>query len=81
MRALLKSGLADREIIYSITTIQAPWTWAKFKPIFVERRKRYSGRDAQAGFEYLADEMMRLKLERDSGYKIPDTFAAYIPEK
>jgi hypothetical protein len=33
------------------------------------------------GFEYLAGEMMKMKLERNPTYKVPETFAKYVPNK
>jgi len=81
MGHLLKQGLVDRETIYNVTTMGAPWIWAKFKPIIMESEKRYSGKDNLIGFEYLVKEIMRMKLERDPSYKIPETLTQYVPEK
>ena len=78
---LLRSGLADKETLYNCIQITAPWTWAKFKSVLMENRRLYSGKDMFTGFEYLAGEMMRMKLERDPSYKIPYTFAEYVPDK
>ncbi len=58
----------------------ASWTWAKFKPIILESRRRYSGRDQYANFEFLAGEVAKMKLERDPSYKIPETFTEYVPD-
>jgi len=76
---LLKSGLADVDTLYSVgTVITAMWLWVKFKPIVEESRRRYSGRDGYAGFEYLATEMM--KSRRDPSYRIPEAGMAYVPD-
>ena len=78
---LLKSGLADVETLYSVgTIITAVWLWVKFKPIIEESRRRYSGKDGYAGFEYLATKMMEMKSRRDPLYKIPETGMAYVPD-
>ena len=77
----LKAGVLDRETIYKVTRISPVWTWAKFKPILEENRKRYTGKDAWTGFEYLAGEMLKMKLERDPTCKVPETFAKYVPNK
>jgi hypothetical protein len=77
---LLKSGLADVETLYNVgTIITAVWLWVKFKPIIEESRRRYSGKDGYAGFEYLATKMMEIKSHRDPLYKIPKTGMAYVP--
>jgi hypothetical protein len=78
---LLEAGILDRESVYRVLSFGASWLWAKFKPIIEENRKRYSGRDYMYGFEYLAGEMMKMKLERDPTYKVPETFAKYVPNK
>ena len=77
---LLKSGLADKETLYNCIQITAPWTWAKFKSVLMENRRLYSGKDMFTGFEYLASEMMRMKLERDPSYTIPESLAEYNPD-
>ena len=77
----LRNGYVDRETIYNTTNIGVSWTWAKFKPVIEENRRRYSGEDAMKGFEYLAGEMLRMKVERDPSYRIPENFAEYVPDK
>ena len=78
---LLEAGILDRESVYRVLSFGSSWLWAKFKPIIEENRKRYSGRDYMYGFEYLAGEMMKMKLERNPTYKVPETFAKYVPNK
>jgi hypothetical protein len=81
MGNMLKSGLLDRDTLYGVTSLAAPYTWAKFSPIMDEWRKRYSGMDAYSGFEYLASEMLKMKHIRDPKYKVPESLAKYIPDK
>ena len=57
------------------------FTWAKFKPIIEENRRRYSGLESWKGFEYLANEMMRLSLLRDPSFKVPENLVKYVPDK
>jgi hypothetical protein len=78
---LLKSGLADSETIYNTIGMGAVWTWSKFKSVLEENRRRYTGKDAFSGLEYLANEMLTMKMQRDPSYKIPETFARYISDK
>jgi hypothetical protein len=59
------------------TVITAMWLWVKFKPIIEESRRRYSGKDGYAGFEFLATEMMKMKIQRDPSYRIPKTGMTY----
>ena len=78
---ILESGLADKETLYNVMSVGAVWLWVKFKPIIEEHRRRYSGKDAYSGFEYLANEMLKMKRQRDPSFQIPETFAKYIPDE
>jgi len=78
---LLKDGYVDRDTIYNSSAMSVIFTWFKFKPIIEENRRRYSGLEAWKGFEYLANEMMRLSLLRDPSFKVPETFVKYVSDK
>ena len=77
----MKAGLLDRETTYNVSGTGATFIWTKFKPVLEENRRRYTGKDTWAGLEYLAGEMLKMKLERDPSYKIPDTFWTYVSDK
>jgi hypothetical protein len=76
----LRAGDLDRETIYTGFGTGATWIWAKFKPVFDENRRRYNGKDSWVGLEYLAGEMLKMKLERNPSFKIPETFYGYVSE-
>ena len=78
---LLRDGYVDRDTIYNSSASSVIFTWFKFKPIIEENRRRYSGLESWKGFEYLADEMMRLSQLRDPSFKIPENFVKYVPDK
>jgi len=68
---LLLKGLADKEILYSSQIVSGViFTWHKFREVLEVNRRLYSGADAWAGFEYLASEMLKLKKNRDPGWKV-----------
>jgi hypothetical protein len=77
----LKAGLLDRKAIYYVTASDPIWTWVKFRSVLEEIRKSYTGKDSWDGFEYLVDEVTRMRLERDPQYRVPENFAEYIPDK
>jgi hypothetical protein len=77
---LLKRNIADAETFYASGATNAVWVWEKFKPIIIEQRRRYMGSDTYDGLEYLAEEMLKIKRKHDPSFKIPTTFAHYIPE-
>ncbi|MHA2433326.1 MAG: DUF4760 domain-containing protein [Candidatus Thorarchaeota archaeon] len=62
---MLKSGLLDPEMIfhfgYGIGPIS---TWQRWKPYIEWTRERWNAPDYLAGFEYYANEMIRLRRER-----------------
>ena len=68
---LLMKGLADKEILYnSQASYGAVYTWNKYKDILLENRRLYSGNDAWIGFEYLADELYEMKLQKDPNWNM-----------
>ena len=79
--SMLKAGLLESEIVYNCTALAATYTWAKFRPIMDEWKKRYGGRDSYSNFEYLATEMLNKKMERDPSYRLPESLAKYVPNK
>jgi hypothetical protein len=80
--AMLRKGIVEREDIYDhIASTGLIQFWAKYRPIVEEGRKRLNGKDWLMDFEYLADEMLKEKLERDPSYKVPETFGVRLPEK
>lgn len=76
----VRSGLIDIEDVYNVIGITPPFLWAKYEPIIREQRKRYNGADWLSHFEYLAIELLKMKIRRDPTYEIPEHFAKYIPE-
>ena len=77
----LEKGLVDEETIYDAWGIFTLWTWDKFEPILDENRRRYVGKDAYRGWEYLSGAMRRIKKRREPEYVVPEAYARYIPEK
>ena len=80
---MLRTGMLDSEDLYNVsaTGISVIYQWAKFEHIIREQRKRYNGNAWMKDFEYLAGEMLRIKLREDPSYKVPETFSSYIPDK
>ncbi len=62
---LLKNGLIDREVVYINGGMPVIHIWAKYKPIIEELRRVAYGRDWGNYFEYLANEMWKMKRVRD----------------
>jgi len=68
---LLKQGLADKDILYNSQILYGcTYVWHKYRDVLEETKRLYSGVDAWAGFEYLVNEMLRMKKIRDPNYKV-----------
>jgi hypothetical protein len=79
--AMLRSGLVDAETLYDSALFAAYEMWTKFEGVIMEMRRRYDGTDYFVNYEYLAKEMLRIKLLRDQSFKIPASFVKYVPDK
>jgi hypothetical protein len=79
---LLKDGFVDADTVYNqlgeVTTI---WLWKKFEYVTKETRRRYNVPNNLAHFEFLHDEMMKVREKRGVEVPVPDTFANYLPEQ
>ena len=79
--AMLRSGLMDAETLYSSTMFGAYEMWAKFEEVIIEQRRHYNSATEFVNWEYLAKEMLRIRLLRDPSYKIPASVLKYVPDK
>jgi len=62
---LLHENLIDRESLYSLSQgMGAVVMWRKWKTIVEEQRKAYDYPDWWVWFEYLAEEMSKMRVER-----------------
>jgi hypothetical protein len=61
---LLRDGLLDADRVYDLIDSAVLQQWRKWGPIVKETRTRYPWPDAEEGFEYLYDEMMKVRRKR-----------------
>ncbi len=66
--SMLRKGLVKAEDLYDLGMYGIIFFWVQFKPIVEETRKRYNGLDYLRDLEFLANEMMRIKLSRDPSF-------------
>ena len=72
MGMLLKKGLVDKEMIYYLMGgYGAYWNWEKFKDVILASRERMNSPDHFAMFQYLAEEMKKMKEQKDHSMDIP----------
>jgi hypothetical protein len=71
--AMLRKGMVEAEDLYDhfwgTGIIQF---WAKYGPV-LEVARKWNGRDWLMDVEYLAGEMLKVKLKRDPAYKVLET--------
>ena len=66
---LLRDDLIDRETVYTLQGVPCLLNWFKWETVIKEIRKGTLGDDWMENFEYLADEMIKMRQER--GKKLP----------
>ncbi|MGD0805819.1 MAG: hypothetical protein ABSA11_17290 [Candidatus Bathyarchaeia archaeon] len=57
------------------------WEWQKWGGMIKEIRRRYSQPFLYAYFDFLADELIKVREARGVKTGMPDTYLKYIPEK
>jgi len=77
---MLRKGMVKAEEIFDVGS-PIVFIWAKYKPIIEENRRRYNGQSYLKDFEYLYEEMMKVKLKMEPSYRVPETLDKYIREK
>jgi len=78
---LVKDGFVEAETVYNLLgDVSTIWLWKKFESVIKEIRVRYNVPSALDHFEFLYDELLKIRESRGVSDPIPETFARYIPE-
>jgi hypothetical protein len=78
--SLVKKGFVNMDDLYDLTLTGLPFLWAKYGDVIEEGRKRYNGSDFLVNFEFLANEALRIKVEKDPSYKVPENLTKYVSD-
>ena len=78
---LVKDGLIDVDRVYELTNEMIIWQWEKFSDIIIENRRYFNNPDWMEGFEYIAEEMKKVKARRGYSTEVPETFGKYVPKE
>jgi hypothetical protein len=78
---ILRDKRIDTELLYDYIGLGVINMWKKYGSIIMEQRVRYGFPNLFQWFEYLADEMNRVRLNRGITEPLPDTLLKYIPEQ
>lgn len=70
MGVLVKSGIAPAETLYYLGAYGVLRLWEKYKNIIQGRRDAAFGQDFIINLEYLAGEMMKIKMRHDASFKL-----------
>ena len=49
--------------------------------ITLRKRAQYFGEDHLRDYEFLAQEMMKIKIKRDLSYRVPESLIRYVTSK
>ena len=78
---LVKDGFIDADTVYDLLgEVSTIWLWKKFESIITETRRRYNAPSTMEYFEFLYDEVMKVRDKRGVTVPVPETFTKYIPE-
>ena len=74
---LMKKGLIDREMVnYLMGGYWGLWTWKKFEDIIKHQRARNNMPELGIWFEYLANEMAKMREKKGYTAEIPEDWGA-----
>jgi hypothetical protein len=80
MGMMLRKGMVEAEDIFDAGS-PSVFLWIKYKDVIEENRRRYNGTDYLMDFEYLSNEMLKLKQIKDPSFRVPETLDKYVPDK
>jgi len=69
MGALIRSKVVTAENLYATGGVGPILAWEKFKDIIQSRRDAVWGQDLYVNFEFLAQEMLKIKMKKDASFK------------
>jgi len=79
MGMIVKEGIIDIDTVYGMNSFGLALAWVKFRDVIREQRLRYNGANMYENWEWVAEELIRIKREREPGYRLPENFLKYIP--
>ena len=78
---LLKDGFIDANTAYDLLgEVATIWMWNKFESVIKELRRRYNIPNSYEYFEFLYDELNKVREQRGVSVPVPETYAQYIPD-
>jgi hypothetical protein len=78
---LVKKGLLDVENVYELLDSGIIAQWMKWSPIIKEQRIRFGFPNQNIWFEYLADEICKIRSERGVTAEPSETHMRYLPDE
>ena len=78
---LLKQNLINMDLVYPTVGEGAMEIWTKFESTIREQRVRYSIPEWNVWFEYLVDEVRKIRRIKGLPTEPKETFGSYVPDK
>ena len=78
---LVKDRFIDADTAYDLLgEVSTIWLWKKFESVIKETRRRYNAPNTLEYFEFLNNEVMKVRKLRGVNIAVPETFTKYVPE-
>jgi hypothetical protein len=78
---LVKAGLIDVERVFDLMSETILWQWEKWGDIIIMIREKYNNPGYMAGFEFIAEEMVKESESRGYPADVPEGYGSYIPKE
>jgi hypothetical protein len=76
---LVKADLIDVDRVYDLMKSTILWHWEKWRDIIITIRELYNDPEWMAGFEFVANEMVKESESRGFSADVPEHYGGYVP--
>ena len=78
---LVRDGLIDVDRVYDLMNEYILFQWEKWGSIIVRMREHYNLPKHMEGFEYIANEMKKTRINRGYSPEVPEDYSRYFPKE
>jgi hypothetical protein len=77
---LVKAGLIDLERVHDLMWTFIVWNWDKYGEINLKHREVFNNPDYMAGYEYLVNELKKMRIEKGFSPDVPDNLMSTVAQ-
>ncbi len=79
---LIEDRYIDADAVYDLMgEVSTIWLWKKFESVIMETRRRYNVPNTLKHFEFLYNELVKVRELKGISVPISETFTEYIPDQ